>query len=528
MNLRKMLSLVLAALLLAIPALSLGESAASPSFLDKAYDTGRNVKTTITFAPGSIFAMDPNMSAVADLLKALKLESSSQNQEKTSLHQLDVLLQDKPALSSSLLAKDNELHILSSLLSGKVLSFTPEELVNLYIMMLESSAESAPLDPSQLDRLRASLNEALQAGDASTILSSQNDPYLGFDPEILQKDLIDPLITWFEGALAKGETTTGTFESDKHDDAAAQKVSVISAAQLKEALEIFAAWAVQDKNLERLTEMANSSNTADTAYSKEDSRLILLSMPDEFEKKAGRFLPKPITITEWTDASGVRKALEIKAEIVGETGTFSLLLGQYEKTEEDGIVTRVDIDASAGLDGLTISFADKKIPVKTEGDAAVAKSQWKLTGSYKQGGLPLGSLTLAFDRTNAAAAAAVQDNWSLGLELNASSMAISASIKGSEKTVTDGADAKAEGTVDLYVFDPSTPALTIAYTTASGEPAALPEIPADSVRLGKMTQEELEAWTKEIEPVVQGQMMVIMGNLPPSIIKLIMGSTTPK
>ena len=78
MKFRKLLSFVLAIALLAVPALSLGEGAASAAFLDQAYAAGRNVKTTVTFTPGSIFATDPNLSLAADLLKVLKIETFSE------------------------------------------------------------------------------------------------------------------------------------------------------------------------------------------------------------------------------------------------------------------------------------------------------------------------------------------------------------------------------------------------------------------------------------------------------------------
>jgi len=251
-------------------------------------------------------------------------------------------------------------------------------------------------------------------------------------------------------------------------------------------------------------------------------------LPDEFEKEAANILPNPITITELTDASGVRKALEIKTEIPDGSpdSNVGLLFGKYEKTLEDSIITQYDIIATSAKEGLTVTFTGKEIPVQTSGDTAVTASQWNFTGSYTSGGLPMGSIALTFDTKNTAAATTVQDDWNLGIDLSASGMAINASLVGKEKTIADGADAKAEGTVDLYVFGMTEPALSIAYNTVSGEPAALPEIPADSVRLGKMSLEELSAWIEEMRPVLQGQLMVAMGNLPPSIIKMIMGGAT--
>jgi len=161
MKFRKLLSFVLALALLTMPALSLSESAASTAFLDQAYAAGRNVKTTVTFTPGSIFATDPNMSLAADLLKVLKIETSSQAQGETVLQQFDLFLQNKSSLNLTFLTKSEESHILSSLLGGKVLSFTMEEFFNLYGLLLISSTESTSMDPSQLEAYREYLKTTM-------------------------------------------------------------------------------------------------------------------------------------------------------------------------------------------------------------------------------------------------------------------------------------------------------------------------------------------------------------------------------
>ncbi len=530
MKFRKLVSLVLAVALLAVPALSLGESAASASFLDKAYEAGRNVKTTVTFTPGAIFAADPDLSIAADLLKVLKIESYSQKQGETSLEQLELFLQDKSSLAMLFLSKDGELHILSNLLGGNVLSFTMEELLEFYITMIASSMSGPTLDTDQLERFRESLKESMkkslaQQGELAGMGELSIAEYMGFDRESAQKDLADPLAAWYEGITSKGIPTAGAFENEKHDAAVTRKVSTISAGQIQEALEILSSWAVQDKNLDKIVEMVNSNSaTSGTPPSREEIRRMFLSMPSEFGKEAGNIPANFITITELTDAAGVRKALEIKVEIpegTGEDATGSLIFGQYEKTEEDGVVSRYDFDMTSGREGFSVSYAGKDIAAQTVGDATVTKSQWTLAGSYKSRGLTMGSLSLAFESKNTAAATKVQDEWKLGVDLTGSGLAINASLEGKEETVTDGVDARAEGTVDLYVFGASEPACSIAYTTASGDPAALPEIPANSVRLGTMTEKELQAWAEEMAPVVQGQMMSVIGNLPLSIQKLI-------
>ncbi len=532
MIIQKLLSFMLVLALLTMPALSLSEGASSVSFLDQAYAAGRNVKTTVTFTPGSIFAKDANLSMAADLLKVLKIESSSQAQGETTLQQFDLLLQDKSSLNLTFLTKSEEFHILSSLLGGKVLSFTMEEFYDLYGLLLIDSMESTSMDPSEMEAYRKSFRKAMAQAEQNRqqVTSFDTEAFItaiGFDYSNVEKDLAAPLAAWYEGIAAKGNSSTGVYESEKHDAAVTRKEMSISAAQVKEALEILSAWAIQEKNLEALTKLIDSdSNATGEPLSKDEVRELYASLPAKFEKEAANTHPKPITITQWSDAAGVLKALEIKMGIPDGSASDSninLLFGQYEKTREDGIVKQYDISMTSAQEGITLTYTGKKIPVQTIGDSTVTTNQWNVYGSYTSDGQPLGSITLTFDSKSTATSATVQDEWNLGVGLSSSAITVSSSLAGKEKTIYDGVDAKVEGTVDLYLIDVSEPTLSIAYTTASGEPDPLPEIPTDSVRLGKMTMEELNAWAEEMTPVLQGQLMAVMGNLPPSIIKMIMG-----
>jgi hypothetical protein len=450
------------------------------------------------------------------------VEPSKQEKDGTALEKIELFLQDKSSLDLSFLTEPGQFHLLSSLLGGQVLSFTPEEFVTLYMNLLQSaSGEAFGLGAEELEAMRASITASL-----SSMESSKEAPkdlasvaaYMELDPESLQNDLVDPIIAWYADITSKPEVTQGTFESEKHDAAVTQKVYTISVEQIKAALEIVSSWATRDQNLDWIIKKSASSGT-ETLPSKEELRAQLAALPEEFAKEtASASEPITITITELLDAQGAVKAFEVKAGSADEDSPDAItgiLAGKYVKTEADGVATLYSLAFGGDGDEAAFSFTNKEFPASAEG---ASKTSWQLAGSVKEAGTETVSFALAFDSSNAKTADSTQDDWKLDVTVNTAGMPLSASLVGTEKSVLSGVDAKADGKVDINVL--GAPALTINYTTASGDPAALPAIPDDSVRLGKMTQEELDAWGQEASTTAMSQLMGLMSNLPPSILAL--------
>lgn len=526
---RKFIALVLAFALLAFPVLSLGE-AAPKSFLDQAFEAGRSVKTTVTFTPGDMLTQDPTLSIAADLLKVLKVEASKQKQGDTALEKVELFLQDKSSLDFSFLKESGQFHILSNLLGGQVLSFTPEEFVTFYTNMMESMAKDVPgFDAKMLESMKASIAASM----SSSMQASKGAPkdlkdiagYMELDPDSLQKDLVDPIIAWYTDITSKPEVTQGTFESEKHDPAVTQKVYTISTEQVKAAIAIFSNWATKDQNLDWFMKKAASSGGNPATLSKEELRAQLAAAPEEFAKGAAS-TSQSITITELLDAQGATKAFEVKAEVASAASTdapVSVVAGKYVKTGADGVTTLYSLDTADGQDTVALTFTNNETPDATEGDTTVVSTtSWQLAGSAKSSGTETMNFSLGFDCKKAKSVDTTQEDWKLDITVNAGGMPLSASFAGTEKSVLSGVDAKADGKVDISVL--GAPALTINYTTASGDPAALPSIPDGSVRLGKMTQEELNAWGQDASTVAMGQLMGLMSNLPPSILALFSGN----
>lgn len=519
MKFRKLTALAVALALLAVPVLSLGEEAA-PSYLDQAFLAGRNVKTTITFIPGEMMTQDPTLALVADVLKVLRIETSAQEQEGKSLEQLELFLQDKSSLSLKALTGGGQFYLMSNLLGDQTLSFTPEEFANLYVKLMEASS-GTKLSEEQLALIKASMASYEDALSGKITSSGLPD----FDMESLKSGLEDPLTAMLTDIQAKAEVTSGTFEGDNHDPAVSQKVYTVSAQQLTDALKIVCDWALQEDNLDKIMKMASSSmQSSGQTVTKEEFAQALQQLPEEFAKAVPTMLPNPITVTELTDADGAVKSLQVKGKVVAEDSqNIDLSFGKYVKTEADGTTTLYALDMNSAEATATLSLSNKEIPTLNQGDASISASQWKLWGSASESGADLGSFSLAFEQQTSSAANSVDGVWKVSVEANISGMPLSGNLTGTEKATFDGTDAKADGTVSLYLMGSEQPACTVVYTTASGEPQPLPTVSADSVHLGAMTNAELGAWWQTASMTVMGQLMTAMGNLPDSIKALLGG-----
>jgi hypothetical protein len=537
MKTRKLTALMLALALLAFPVLSMAETAPS-SFLDEAYESGRSVTTTITFLPGDEMTRDPSLQLFGDLLNVLRMETTSQKQGGTALEKFELFLQDKSSLSLTTLKDNNEFHIMSNLLGEQVLSFTPEEYMAMYFNLMEANLTASGATEEEIAFLKAYQR-------VYTSMMKGKFPDLSkFDGKSLQEDLILPMSAWGSGLFASPEVTTGVFESDKYDTATTKAVYSLTAEKIADFLDIITGWATRDQNLDQLLAMVSTifPEYGDLTPYKEDVKKAYQGLPESFRKEIAPAFLQPITLTVFLDKDGLSKAMELNARFAGsepDDPDVLITAGQYEKTGADGVTDLYSLDivpSKAGIaspmakygfdlpgaDSVSISLSVKAAAPQRSGENTVAAEKWRFLTVIKGSGVELFVLRLNYEGQTVSSAKAIQKDWTLNVYVSPEGRAAGATFTGSEKSTLEGEDAKAEGKVDVYYMG-AKPALTIAYTTQTGEPEEL-VIPKDGVHLGKMTLEELEAWGQEAAPVVMGQFMGLISNLPPSILKVIYGS----
>lgn len=536
MNLRKITALVMALALLLVPSLSLGESAAA-AFEQKALDAGRSLNTTVTFVPGDFLAQDPTMSMIADVFKTLSIKTTSQEDGENSLGTFSMLLQDQPALSFTALEKEDEIHLMSSLLGDSVLSFTPEEFVQLYFNLIDAAmaaAEQSGMAAEELTALKAQLDsfksmvtgmftiQTPAAGQAETILPFKMPE---FNPESLQADLVTPITTWASGLMSAPQMTTGTFESEKHDTATTQVVYSISAEQIQQLLQIVSDWASKEDNYNVLVNFLSSASAGVQLKEEDKAKLLqgIKDLPASFAKDAAPSMKQPISLTMLMDDKGSTPSVEIKGQFAGTdatAGDFNFLVGIYNKTEGTNVTSLITLDAGTTADSFRLSFSNK---APAEGTPATATA-WKLEAGATEKGTEAFSLALDFTGEEKSTETTADDAWKLGINLNAGGMPIGVTLDNKSASTFDGKDIKTDGALTVNMTGMESPVLTINKSTVSGDPVAYPEVPTDSVRLGKMTIEELTAWSQTASQTAMTSLMGAMQYLPESVLALFAGT----
>ncbi len=511
MKLRKLTAVILALALLAVPVLSLGEKAPS-SVLDMAMGAGRSVKTTVTFEPGEMLMQDTSMAPVADLLKSLRLETLAQQKGGAALLKADIFLQDKPSLSFIEVVEGDEFHLQSNLLGDTTISFTMEE----YFQLLINQMEATGADEGLISFYKAYFQMY------ASLLKGELPTFPEFDAQSLQADLMMPLTEWFTKLMSSPDVTTGTFESDKHDTATVQSVYSLSAEQIAELLTIVANWAGKDVNVDTIFSFIStmSPDAGDLTADKAEFQKELKPMPEEFLKEAAPAMPEPFTVTTWMNDAGALVALEFKASIFSEDKEKpkdTILAGYYTKTETDGVNTELIFDVVSGTESFALNFLAKD---------ADATTRWQVAVDVKQMGMDTFGMKLDFAGKEETAGPVVTDSWKLNAEVSNFGQVMGVLLNNTTTTSPEGADVKTEGKMDVYLTGQSAPVASVLYASTSGEPVEFPVIPEDSVRPGKMTAEELEAWGQELSMTMMMQMGQLMQNLPPSVLSTMNGTAT--
>ncbi len=539
MNWRRITAVIMALALLLVPSLSLGESAAEV-FEQKALEAGRSLNTTVTFEPGDLFAQDPSMSMIGDVLKALSIKTSSQKAGEDFLGSFSLLMQDQPALSFTALEKGDEFHLMSNLLGDSVLSFTPQEFMQLYFTVMDealAAAEKSGIAEGELAALKAQLESyksvitgiftaKTEGADPAALALPFKMPE--FNPESLQADLITPVTAWAAGIMAAPETSTGTFESEKHDAATTKLVYAISAENIKELLQIVSDWAVKEENFKALSDFLDSANAGqtDTKQAKEEMLQMLKDLPESFAKEAASSMRQPITLTMLMDDKGNTPATEIKGQFAGQNaadGDAAFLLGIYSKTEGTDVTSLFTLDSGTAKDSFRLAFSSK---APADGSEAAA-SAWKLEIGATEKGTEAFALALDYTGEEKATDTQADKTWKLGVNLNAGGMPISAALDYKSASAFDGKDVKTDTALTASMTGMESPVLTIRTVTESGDPVVYPDVSANSVRLGKMTIEELTVWSQTALQTALTGLMGAMQYLPESVLPLVYGTAAP-
>lgn len=165
---KKLLSLCLTLIMLALPVISLGGEAAAPGlalnggFGDKYTAEGQRVVAEFSIEPGSglVDAIPEQMrAAVQDLLNALKIQVVSQKNENGLQGALRLILNGNTAADVTAAVNDKGIFAGSSFLGDQIIQLTADDLKTLGKQITDQMVQSGQLKQEDVDALFSQLQE---------------------------------------------------------------------------------------------------------------------------------------------------------------------------------------------------------------------------------------------------------------------------------------------------------------------------------------------------------------------------------
>ena len=188
---KKILSLLLAVLMLSLPVFSGAEQAApslpslsslasAGSFATKYLLEGQRGIADISIQPGEgLLQMLPEefRTAVRDLLGALKFEVSAQHAEQNTQASLRLLLNDESAIDLTGALGGKTFYAASNLLGDQIIRFTPAQIKGLLNQLLEQQVAQGRIPQAQVDLIKKAYR-ALKNDPVGTLVSMIGSPDL--------------------------------------------------------------------------------------------------------------------------------------------------------------------------------------------------------------------------------------------------------------------------------------------------------------------------------------------------------------
>jgi hypothetical protein len=167
---KKILSWILALLMLTLPVLGAAEAPAAEdvsaalagsSFSAKYLMEGQRSVSDVTVEPGIVLLSlipEDYQQAVQDLLAALKIELTGQAVDKEAQGTLRLILNDKDAANVTLALGEQGIYAASSFLGDTIVQLTPEDLQKLMDQATQQMVASGQISQEDLDKLKAGMS----------------------------------------------------------------------------------------------------------------------------------------------------------------------------------------------------------------------------------------------------------------------------------------------------------------------------------------------------------------------------------
>lgn len=550
---KKFAAICLALLMLTLPVL--GCAATSGEMISNARDKGMPLKTTVTFTPADLSStLGAETAAVySDVLNALSIELYQADDQGS----LSAQLSGKDVLSLTGAIKDGTTYLNSNFLGSRSIAVDADEWQPLLEKLVDLLAAAGEMDEDEAALVKAQL-AGMFSGEMAAQMNAE-DAFADVD--------WTPVIDLVSGMLKKKGTVAEVTEQPADCDKAMNKVTVTLDGEDMVKLYSTAADCIRksDSAMAFLDKQLESSDMTGEELLTE----LLDAMEETFSNTTTELL-----VTEYMSLSGDLVAMDMDMTMTQDDVTVKAPLVYRRLTGEQGVSHTVSIRCSADdvpvmtvdllyldadpagmvtfkanlLDGddkmqmtADAAFDDKnvdasfKMDVTESGESVVMtvsvvstnednKSNTDVKLNVNSGGEDVSiALKLDGEQTPGDTTASSMGNMSLSMDVDGVEMA----LNGSYTTVTEAGESsvcrETNADVALTVMGMEIPLCSVKAVTENCDAmASLAE--GESVHPAAMSDEELSAYGEEIVTDAQTALMVLIQNLPTSVLQLMMGN----
>jgi hypothetical protein len=497
---RKLLSVLLAVVMLALPAMSL---AASPDEI-MAMAENRTTYTEITFTSGNLPLSDDYATPISDLLNALSIGLVSGNEGETST--LAMGLSGKTVLTVDAQTKDDTLYLASSLLDNPV-AFTADELQALMTSIMSSYNEAIGADETTATDTTLSLEDLTSLSDQMANVAS------GFKIDV---DQVTAVLDRIAGRIT---TEAVTEQSKDHEPATTKTTLTVTAEDVSDIIKVALDAVQNNETLMTLLHQANIKYSFDGEEVTEEE--FFTQLPERYEEALSHY--GDITAVILQNDAGETVHVELSAEAKDDS-VLPIEMAYNRLGTADGMghsftftLTNNSSDSDAQQMALSADWlTDAEKTVSFNAAVSILRADGTVDEFFSftaSGTKEYGDTEASSDVTYTMAVS------SDGTEESRMSFSMQVSTTAS----FDGKDAMENETVTLSM-NSSDPMLTINVAQATGDAADNID-GTNAVHPITMTEDELNTYLSEVQTSAMTNLAVILQNLPSSVLNLLTSST---
>ena len=528
---RKMLSLLLALLLLAMPVISL---AASPSeIMDLPED--RNSYVRVSFTPG-VLPMDAESNTlISDLLNALSFEYAGSHKDDGTQN-FAMVLSGQLALTLRMQEKDDVLYLGTSLLDTNI-SVKEDDVEKVSKQLIEAIGKANKMEEKDIE----AITQLLFSGELISDVAETDDFAEVFTDMEWDWDALQAVI---QRVYARAVTETVDMQSKDHEPAVKKITMSVTAQDMEDIYRALCDAVLKNDKFMQLAKQMNVTYTLDNEQVSAEE--FYTKLPEKIREMFDQFEDMPI---EWLLNDKDEVVSVTWAGVPKEGATFEgnpmpqLALSYKRLGTTDGKAHSLAFNIKQGEEDLTLSVdfltdAEKRV----YGALAVTKA--KEDGTVEN--------LFAFELDGTKDFRETEASYDVNANLTVGDFGVTVNVKSAASF--DGKDAKSQTDVSFALLGEK-PMVTVHVNKSTGDRTNAPEgmvlsdylyldfdkivegqmndlkyldemrdiFSEDVVDLGAMSADELEAFVKDEQKTVVVNFVNILQMLPESVLQAVLG-----